>query len=40
MYALQTFYQNDSGQKGYLCRQDVKTAFLALFGYKPSKVYC
>ena len=37
--ALQTFYQSDLGQKGYLSRQDVKAAVIALFGYKPSKVW-
>lgn len=35
---LSTFYQSDLRQKGYLSRQDVKAAVLALFGYKPSKV--
>jgi Ca2+-binding EF-hand superfamily protein len=35
---LTTFYQSDSGHKGYLTCQDVKVAILALFGYKPTKV--
>ncbi|XP_078673960.1 EF-hand calcium-binding domain-containing protein 11-like [Branchiostoma floridae x Branchiostoma belcheri] len=31
------FYEYDSGQKGYLNREDVKVATVSLFGYKPSK---
>ncbi|CAH1263617.1 EFCAB11 [Branchiostoma lanceolatum] len=31
------FHEYDSGQKGYLNREDVKVATVSLFGYKPSK---
>lgn len=35
---ISTFYQCDHGKKGYLDKEDLKVANVALFGYKPSKV--
>ncbi|KAI0208016.1 EF-hand calcium-binding domain-containing protein 11 [Lamellibrachia satsuma] len=32
-----TFHDSDLGHKGYLTREDLKTATVALLGYKPSK---
>lgn len=33
----ETFHNADEGKKGYLTNEDLKVAFVALFGYKPSK---
>lgn len=33
----ETFHNSDEGKKGYLTNEDLKMAFVALFGYKPSK---
>ena len=33
----ETFHNSDEGKKGYLTNEDLKVAFVALFGYKPSK---
>ncbi|GCB76467.1 hypothetical protein scyTo_0016562 [Scyliorhinus torazame] len=32
------FHECDLGQKGYLSREDLKVAVVAIFGYKPSKM--
>ncbi|XP_078090592.1 EF-hand calcium-binding domain-containing protein 11 isoform X2 [Mustelus asterias] len=32
------FQECDLGQKGFLSREDLKVAVVAIFGYKPSKV--
>ncbi|XP_051885703.1 EF-hand calcium-binding domain-containing protein 11 isoform X2 [Pristis pectinata] len=32
------FRECDSGQKGYLSREDLKVAVVTMFGYKPSKM--
>lgn len=34
---VETFHNADEGKKGYLTNVDLKVAFVALFGYKPSK---
>ena len=34
---LETFHNADEGRKGFLTNEDLKVAFVALFGYKPSK---
>lgn len=34
---LETFHNADDGRKGFLTNEDLKVAFVALFGYKPSK---
>ena len=34
---LETFHNADEGGKGFLANEDLKVAFVALFGYKPSK---
>lgn len=34
---LETFHNADEGRKGFLTNDDLKVAFVALFGYKPSK---
>lgn len=33
----ETFHNADEGKKGLLTREDLKVAFVSLFGYKPSK---
>ena len=33
----ETFHDADEGKKGYLTNEDLKVAFVSLFGYKPSK---
>lgn len=35
---ITTFYECDLGNKGFLDKEDLKVATVALFGYKPSKV--
>lgn len=34
---VDTFHNADEGKKGFLTNEDLKVAFVALFGYKPSK---
>ncbi|KAL9972221.1 hypothetical protein ACROYT_G018487 [Oculina patagonica] len=34
---VETFHNADEGKKGHLTNEDLKVAFVALFGYKPSK---
>ena len=33
----ETFHNADEGKKGFLTSEDIKVAFVSLFGYKPSK---
>ena len=33
----ETFYSADEGKKGFLTSEDLKVAFVSLFGYKPLK---
>ena len=33
----ETFHNADEGKKGFLTGEDLKVAFVSLFGYKPSK---
>lgn len=38
MYQIaETFHNADEGNKGFLTCEDLKVAFVSLFGYKPSK---
>lgn len=34
---LETFHNADEGKKGFLTNEDLKVAFVSLFGYKPSR---